>query len=107
MLVLEDVLQVDDLVGLVAHGEHGDLVEDLHGAVHAAADAGRKLGRVLYPGFAMRAFLDGGEEAAENGNSLSETTNFQFSKATQRDCMHSWSEIILLGKSIQLRYEFW
>ena len=33
MLVVEDVSEVDDLVGVVADGEHGDLVQDVHRAV--------------------------------------------------------------------------
>ena len=36
MLVLEDVLEVDDVVGLGADGEEGDFVEHLHRAVHTA-----------------------------------------------------------------------
>ena len=33
VLVVEDVSEVDDLVGVVADGEHGDLVQDVHRAV--------------------------------------------------------------------------
>ena len=32
-LVVEDVPEVHDLAGVVADGEHGDLVQDVHGAV--------------------------------------------------------------------------
>ena len=66
MFVLEDVLEVDDPVGLCTGGEHGDLVEDLHGAVHAAPDAGRELGSVHHAALAMRTLPDGREKAAEN-----------------------------------------
>ena len=37
MLVVEDVSEVDDLVGVVADGEHGDLVKDVHRAVAQGA----------------------------------------------------------------------
>ena len=33
MFVVEDVSEVDDLVGVVAHRQHGDLVQDVHRAV--------------------------------------------------------------------------
>ena len=33
MFVVEDVSEVDDLAGVVAHGQHGDLVQDVHRAV--------------------------------------------------------------------------
>ena len=33
MFVVEDVSEVDDLVGVVAHRQHGDLVKDVHRAV--------------------------------------------------------------------------
>ncbi len=66
MFVLEDVLEVDDPVGLGAGGEHGDLVEDLHGAVDATSDAGRKLGGVHHAALAMCTLPDGREKAAEN-----------------------------------------
>ena len=65
MFVLEDVLKVDDPVGLGAGGEHGDLVEDLHGAVHAAPHARRELGGVHHAALAMRALPDGREKATE------------------------------------------
>ena len=64
MLVLEDVLEVDNLAGVVAHGEDGDLVEDLGRAVDAVADAGAELGGVLHAGVAVGALADGGEQAA-------------------------------------------
>lgn len=38
VLVLEHVFEVDDPVGVDAGGEHGNLVEDLHGAVDATAN---------------------------------------------------------------------
>jgi hypothetical protein len=38
VFVLEHVFEVDDPVGVDAGGEHGNLVEDLHGAVDATAD---------------------------------------------------------------------
>ena len=65
MLVLEDLLQVDNLVGVVADGEHCDLVKDLHGAVHAAADAGGELCGVGDARLAVGALAHGGEQAAE------------------------------------------
>ena len=37
VLVVEDVSEVDDLVGVVADGEHGDLVKDVHRAVAQGA----------------------------------------------------------------------
>ena len=33
VFVVEDVSEVDDLVGVVAHRQHGDLVKDVHRAV--------------------------------------------------------------------------
>ncbi len=63
VVVPEHVLEVDDLGGVVAHGQHGDLVQDLHGAVDAAADARRVLGRVLDAGLAVRALADCSEQA--------------------------------------------
>ncbi len=66
MFVLENVLKVDDSVGLGASGEHGDLVEDLHGAVHAAPDAGRELGGVHHATLAMCTLPDGRKKSAEN-----------------------------------------
>ena len=64
MFVLEDIFEVDNLVGVVADGEHRDLVEDLHGAVHAAAVPGAELGCVRDPGLAVGAFTHGGKKAA-------------------------------------------
>ena len=61
MTVLKNFFQVDDLVGVVADGEHGDLVQNLHGAVHAAAEPRREFGRVFDSAFQMSAFPDGGE----------------------------------------------
>ena len=52
VLVVEDVSEVDDLVGVVADGEHGDLVQDVHGAVAqravGAGPAGRACRRLSY-----------------------------------------------------------
>ena len=71
MLVLEDVLEVDNLVGLVAEVEHGDLVENLHRAVRLVAHLRREFGRVLDPRFAVRALPHRGEQsAAKTGKSL-------------------------------------
>ena len=65
MTVLKNFFQVDDLVGVVADGEHGDLVQDLHGAVDAAADPRAELGRVFDPGLQVSALPHRREQAAE------------------------------------------
>jgi hypothetical protein len=65
VLVLINVFEVDDAVGLGAGRQHGDLVHDLHRAVHAAPDARRELGRVHDAAFAVRTFAYGRKKAAE------------------------------------------
>ena len=41
VFVVEDVSEVDDLVGVVAHRQHGDLVKDVHRAVAQRAVGAR------------------------------------------------------------------
>ena len=41
MFVVEDVSEVDDLAGVVAHRQHGDLVKDVHRAVAQRAVGAR------------------------------------------------------------------
>ncbi len=65
MLVLEDVPEVDDLAGLAAGGEHGNLVKDLGRAVDAAAHPGGELGRVLHPALSVGALAHCGKQPAE------------------------------------------
>ncbi len=62
--VLEDVLEVNDPVGVGAGRQHGDLVQYLHRAVDAAADARRELGRVHDARLPVRALAYGGEKTA-------------------------------------------
>jgi hypothetical protein len=65
VLVVEDVLEVHDLACVAADGKHRDLVQDLHGAVDAVADAGRELGGVLDPRLLVGALAHGGKQATE------------------------------------------
>ena len=52
MFVVEDVSEVDDLIGVVAHGQHCDLVQNVHRAVAQ---------RAVRPGSGMnkKLFTDG------------------------------------------------
>ena len=65
VLVLEDIFEVDDFVGVVTDGEHRDLVEDLHGAVDTAAVAGAEFCRIGDARLAVGALADRRKEAAE------------------------------------------
>jgi len=64
VLVLKDVLEVHDPVGVCAGREHRDLVQDLHGAVDTASNPGRELGGVHDARLAVSAATNCGEEAA-------------------------------------------
>ena len=65
MLVLKDVLEVHDPVGVGAGREHRDLVQDLHGAVDPTSNPGRELRGVHDARLAVSAPAHSGEEAAE------------------------------------------
>ena len=65
MLVLKDVLEVHDPVGVGAGREHRDLVQDLHRAVDPASNPGRELGGVHDARLAVSAPTDRCKEAAE------------------------------------------
>ena len=70
MPVLKDIFQVDNFVGIGADGKHGNLMQNVHGAVNTFCidhpNTRGKFGGVGNPRFSMDTFSYGAKISTEN-----------------------------------------
>ena len=70
MPILKDILEVDNFVGIHAHWEHCNFVQNFHGAVYTVSDPRWKFGCVCYACFSMDTFPYSSKQSTEKEKTL-------------------------------------